>query len=379
MIYLDNSATTKPSREVIESFAEISEQLFCNPSSIHPFGGQGEKLLDKARNQAADLLEVLPKEVIFTSGGTEGNNLAIKGVALQNYARGKHIITTEIEHPSVYETCRSLEKIGFDITYLPVNELGLIDIEDLKKAIRHETILVSVMHVNNETGVIQPIEKVGHLLRNYPKVLFHVDDVQGLGKTPLSIKNTYIDLWTCSGHKIHGLKGTGILYKRIGVKIFPLFHGGSQEMNTRGGTENLAGIVSFVKALRLIKNKEKSEINHLIRMKEKLLSDLEQERDVVINTPRNSAPHIVNFSILDIKPEIVIHMLGEQNIFISTKSACSSKDSNESRVLSKCGFDFERASTGLRVSISYENTIEEIEIFLSALQPIIHQLKGVLK
>lgn len=379
MIYLDNSATTKPLQEVMDSFNKVSEQIFCNPSSIHQFGGKGEQLLDKARIQAAELLKVRPQEVIFTSGGTEGNNLAIKGVALQNQSRGKHIITTEIEHPSVYETCLALEKIGFEVTYLPVDEFGQINIRQLEEAIRSDTILVSVMHVNNETGVIQPIIEIGELLSHYPKVFFHVDDVQGLGKVPLSIKKAQIDLWTCSGHKIHGLKGTGILYKRSGIRLFSLFHGGSQEMNVRAGTENLAGIVSFVKALRLIKEKESSQIKRLTEMKTKIVTFLEQEQAVVLNTPTNSAPHIVSFSLLDVKPEVAIHMLGEKEIYISTKSACSSKDAHVSRVLAKCGYGFDRASTGLRVSLSYENTMEEIEQFLSSLQPIINQLKGMLK
>lgn len=379
MIYLDNSATTKPLPAVMDSYQKVTEQFFCNPSSIHQFGGKGEHLLYKARTQAADILEVRPNEIVFTSGGTESNNLAIKGIALEHQARGNHLITTAIEHPSVYEAFQALEKQGFEVTYLPVNESGHVSLRDLEEAIQDDTILVSIMHVNNETGVIQPIEEMGHLLRKYPKVFFHVDDVQGLGKVPLSLKTSQVDLWTCSGHKIHGLKGTGLLYKKTGVKLYPLFHGGSQEDGIRPGTENLAGIVSFVKALRLIKEQEKQHVDHLIKMKQDIIHVVNAHEAVCLNTPNDSAPHIVNFSFPSVKPEVAIHMFGEHDIFLSTKSACSSKDLNESRVLAACGYDVRRASSGLRVSLSYENTSEEIEVFIKTLEVVINQLKGMLK
>src|SRR5699024_6474720 len=207
-------------------------------------GGESEKLLHKSREQIAQLLDVNNDEIIFTSGGTEGNNLAIKGIALEHQRRGKHIITTKIEHPSVYDTCKNLEQLGFEITYLEVNQDGIISIDALKKALREDTILVSIMHVNNEIGSIQPIEKICSLLKEYVKVFFHVDHVQGVGKVPLRLKENAIDLCTFSGHKIHGLKGTGILYVNNRVSLFPLFHGGNQEKNIRSGTENVAGAVS---------------------------------------------------------------------------------------------------------------------------------------
>lgn|SRR5699024_5458346 len=379
MIYLDNSATTKPLKSVIDSYQKVTEQFFCNPSSIHQFGGEGEHLLYKARSQAAELLEVRPDEIIFTSGGTESNNIAIKGIALQHQSRGKHLITTTIEHPSVYEAFQALEKLGFEVTYVPVDENGHVSVKDIEKAIQDDTILISVMHVNNETGVIQPIEEIGKMLSKYPKIFFHVDDVQGLGKVPLSLKTSQIDLWTCSGHKIHGLKGTGLLYIRTGVKLFPLFHGGSQENQIRPGTENLAGIVSFVKALRLIKEQEKQHVDHLIAMKHKIMNAVQSHEEICLNTPIDSAPHIVNFSFPSVKPEVAIHMFGEYDIFLSTKSACSSKDLNESRVLSACGYELRRASSGLRVSLSYENTSEEIDVFIETLEIVINHLKGMLK
>jgi cysteine desulfurase len=379
MIYLDNSATTKPYPEVLKSFEQVSTSFFANPSSIHQLGGETEKLLMKSKQQAAKLLQVHEDEIIFTSGGTEGNNIAIKGIALEHQGRGKHIITTEIEHPSVYEACKSLESLGFEVTYLPVNQEGVVSITDVEKAIRPDTILISVMHVNNEIGSIQPIIEIGELAKKHPKLFFHVDNVQGLGKVPLSLENSGIDLCTMSGHKIHGLKGTGILYCRRGVKIFPLFHGGDQEHKIRSGTENLAGAVALVKALRLIKEREENEVVNLRKSHDYLRQELQKINEVVINTPEYSAPHIINFSIPGLKPEVMIHTLGKQGIFISTKSACSSKDLDESRIIKACGFDASRTKSALRVSLSYDNTLDELKTFISKLSEAINQLKEVME
>ncbi|GAB3791978.1 cysteine desulfurase family protein [Virgibacillus kimchii] len=378
MIYLDNSATTKPDPDVLASFQQVSTSFFANPSSIHSLGGQVEKLYVKARQQAAALLGVNQNEIIFTSGGTEGNNMAIKGVALEHQNRGKHIITTEIEHPSVYETCKGLERLGFDVTYLPVNNEGEISLTELENAIRNDTILISVMHINNEMGTIQPIKEIGDIAAKHPKLLFHVDDVQGLGKVPLDLHRSGIDICTYSGHKIHGLKGTGILYINNRTKLFPLLHGGDQERGLRSGTENVAGMVSMVKALRLIKEKEKLEVNRLSGLQNHLRTELQKIDGVIVNTPEKAAPHIINFSVPGTKPEVMIHMLAEKDIFISTKSACSSKEKDESKVLVACGFNRELAVSALRVSLSYENTMEEIDEFLQALQEAITQFKQVM-
>lgn len=379
MIYLDNSATTKPDTSVLESFQQVSTEFFANPSSIHPFGGKAEKLLKAARRQAAEILGVETEEIIFTSGGTEGNNIAIKGIALEHQNRGKHIITTDIEHPSIYEACKGLEQLGFEITYLPVNADGVISVEDVKRAIREDTILISIMHVNNEIGSIQPIEAIGELAKNYPKLFFHVDDVQGLGKVPLKLRNSGIDLCTFSAHKIHGLKGTGMLYINKHTTLFPLFHGGNQEKEKRSGTENLAGIVAMVKALRLIKEKEKNKVEHLYHLQQYLHEHLEKIDGVMVNTPKGAAPHIVNISVPNVKPEVIIHMLGEHDIYISTKSACSSKLKDESKVLAACGFPTERTTSALRISLSYDNTEEEMKIFLQTLQQAIKQFKEALE
>ncbi|MCF3943327.1 cysteine desulfurase family protein [Oceanobacillus alkalisoli] len=379
MIYLDNSATTIPDPSVIESFQKTTEKFFANPSSIHQLGGATEKLLHAAKQQAASLLQVEPNEIIFTSGGTEGNNIAIKGIALEHQNRGKHIITTATEHPSVDEACHSLESLGFEVTVLPVDEEGRVHVNDVKEAIRNDTILVSVMHVNNELGTIQPIEEIGKLLSNYPKLYFHVDAVQSLGKVPLDIQRSRIDLCSFSGHKIHGLKGTGILYVNKQTSLFPLFHGGGQENGLRSGTENVAGAVSMGRALRLIKEKQQNETSHLQLMHDFLWEKLENMDGVQINSPKNGAPHILNLSVPRIKPEVMIHMLGKKGIYISTKSACSSKEKDESKVLAACGLPREIAVSGLRISLSYNNTQEEMERFVVSLEEAIHEFKEVLR
>lgn len=378
MIYLDNSATTKPYPEVLESFNKVSEQYYANPSSIHQFGSEAERLLQRAKKQAASLLNVSQKELFFTSGGTEGNNMAIKGIALQHQSRGKHIITTAIEHPSVLESCKSLESLGFNVTYLEVDSKGLISLDKLKEAITTETILISIMHVNNELGTIQPIEKIGEIANNYPKLFFHVDFVQGIGKVPLDFNQAGIDLCTMSSHKIHGLKGAGMLFVRNGVKLFPLFHGGSQESSVRSGTENLAGSVAMVKALRMTLDKQKENLQHLIKLNQYLWLRLEKNKHVVINSPENHAPHILNFSVPGFKPEVVIHALGKKQIFISTKSACSSKQADESAVLVACQASREIASSALRVSLTYDNTMDDVIKFYEAFEEVINELSQVM-
>lgn len=379
MIYLDNSATTKPYEDVLRSFETTSKTYFANPASIHPFGGEAEKLLREAHMQAARLLDIQSDEVVFTSGGTEGNNLAIKGIALKHHHRGKHIITSAIEHPSVLNACKSLEELGFDVTYLPVNQDGVISIDQLEKAIRNDTILISIMHVHNELGSIQPIHDIGEIVKKHPAIFFHVDYVQGLGKVPLDLSNNGIDLCTMSGHKIHGLKGTGMLYVKKGTTLYPLLHGGGQEQAYRSGTENVAGIVAFVKALRLIGEKQRDNITHLYKLKTNAKKRVEQIPGLEWNTPYKAAPHIINISAIGIKPEIIIHSLAEEGIYISTKSACSSKDSDVSSVLKHCGYSYERATSALRISMSYETSQADIDECLDKLKETHHQLQEVLE
>ncbi|HYK74365.1 MAG TPA: cysteine desulfurase family protein [Pseudoneobacillus sp.] len=380
MIYFDNSATTKPYKEVMDSFVKVSTDYFANPSSLHKFGGQVEGLLSQARNQIAQLLNINAREIYFTSGGTESNNLAIKGTAMMYKNRGNHIITTSVEHASIRESLEVLKRYGFDITYLSVNSEGRINIEELKRSIREETILVSIIHVNNEVGTIQPVKEVGKLLENYPKILFHVDNVQGIAKVPLDIHDCKIDLCTFSAHKFHGLKGNGILYIREGVKIAPLLTGGSQEWQTRSGTENVAGIVAMAKALRLSLFKMENELDNVSEIKSFLLSELEKEKAIIIHTPyENSAPHIINFSIKGFKAEVIVHALEEKGIFVSTTSACSSKIKSVSHTLIEMGVGEGVAKSAVRISLSFENTMDEAMKFIQAIRKTIQSLGKVMK
>lgn len=379
MIYLDNSATTEPKEEVLQSFQQASMKFFANPSSIHPLGGRVEKLLQTAKQQAAETLGVRKEELVFTSGGTEGNNTAIKGIALEHHKRGKHIITTEAEHPSIYDTCASLEKLGFRVTFLPVDKNGKVTVEQVENAIDDDTILITMMHVNNELGTIQPVQEIGEMVKQYPKVFFHVDAVQGLGKVALQLNGSGIDLCTFSGHKIHGLKGTGMLYVDKSTKIYSLLHGGNQEFGVRSGTENVAGAVSFVKALRLIMEDYNHNKDKLQQLNVALREGLAEIEDIVINSPEDGAPHIVNFSIPGVKPEVMIHSLSEKDIYISTKSACSSKELDESRILVACGKSHDVAISGLRVSFSYRNTLEDVQQLLTELERAIRQFKEALR
>ncbi|HEY4550322.1 MAG TPA: cysteine desulfurase family protein [Bacillus sp. (in: firmicutes)] len=380
MIYLDNSATTKPLPEVMDSFVKVSKEYFGNPSSLHGIGGQAEKLLSQARSQVTQLLSVKQKEIYFTSGGTEGNNLAIKGIAFAYKDRGKHLITTTIEHASVRESFKQLESMGFEVTEIPVDSNGRVHVVDIEKAIRPDTILVSVMHVNNEVGTIQPIDEIGQLLKKYPKVLFHVDHVQGIGKVPLDLNESHVDLCTISAHKFHGLKGNGLLFVRDGVMIHPLFTGGSQEGKVRSGTENVAGVVCMSKALRLILDKLQTELEQLRKVSNELRKGLEKIDGIVINTPEKfAAPHILNFSVPHVKSEVFVHALEEKDIFVSTTSACSSKQKTISNTLVAMGIPEERAGSAIRVSLSYYNTLDEVKKVLSAVEQTVEGLRKVMK
>jgi cysteine desulfurase len=380
MIYLDNSATTKPYKEVLETFVTVSEKYFANPSSLHSKGGEAENLLTAARKSIGHLLDASPSEIVFTSGGTEGNNIAIKGIAYQHQNRGKHLITTAIEHASSYESFQFLERQGFEVTYLPVDQTGMISLDNLKQAIRPDTVLVSMLHVNNETGTIQPIKEIGEILKKHKKIFFHVDNVQGIGKVPLMLNEWGIDLCTISAHKIHGLKGTGLLYVKNGVTLSALFTGGEQEYRRRAGTENVAGIVSMAKALRLNLEEMQVKKENMLAVKHFILNGLKNINGIEINTPEeNSAPHIINFSVEGIKPEVLIHALDKRDIFVSTRSACSSKQGGASRILLEMGLGEKRASTAIRISTSYDSTEDEAKTALKVLEEEILNFKKVMR
>lgn len=376
MIYFDNSATTKPHKDVLETFTKVSSQYFGNPSSIHSLGLEAEKLLRAARMQMATLLGVKEQEIVFTSGGTEGNNFSIKGVAYKYHSRGKHIITTSIEHPSVHNPVLQLEKEGFDVTFLPVGMDGRVRLEDVEKALRDDTILVSMIHVNNEIGTIQPIEEIGQMLQKYPKVLFHVDHVQGIGKVPLNIHENHIDLLTISAHKFHGLKGTGALIVRDGLKIEPLLAGGEQERGLRSGTENVAGIAAMAKALRIALEDVSGKINRMKEIREYIRTELENVEGITINTPKEHvAPHIFNFSVAGFKTEVLVHEIAERGVFVSTTSACNSKKNEPSKTLLAMGKDKEIAQSPIRISLSYENTLDEANKAVNVIKDSINHLK----
>lgn len=382
-IYLDNSATTPVSPEVQEVLSETVKQYYANPSSLHSLGGQAEKLLSKAREVIAQALEVLPGEIVFTSGGTESNNLAIKGIAFQYQARGKHLVTTQIEHSAVYDVFKALERdFGFEVTYLPVDRHGVVRVEDVQRALRDDTLLVSVMHVNNELGSVQPIQEIGRILKNRPKTFFHVDQVQGFGKVPLPIKGAGIDLLSISGHKIHAPKGTGLLYVREGITLYPLFHGGGQEKGRRSGTENVPGIVALAKAVRLMKEREEEGRKHLWQLRRQLIAGLKEIEGVVVNTPLEeslAAPHIVNLSCPGVKPEVLVHALAEKGIYVSTTSACTSKQMKPSRTLEAIGLEGERLHSAIRISTSIYTTSWEIGHLLTALRQVLPELKTIMR
>lgn len=375
MIYLDNSATTKPYPEALDTFNIVSDKVFANPSSLHKLGGLSEEMLKKSRIQAAALLGINPNEVVFTTGGTEGNNLAIKGAAFSYRERGKHLITSVVEHASSYQAFKQLEQEGFDVTFLPVDKQGRISIDDFKKAYRKDTILVSLIHVNSEVGTVQPILEIGKFLKSRPTTVYHVDHVQGIGKVPFSIAESGLDMCTISGHKFHSPKGTGILFVRNGIKLSPLFSGGGQEFGRRAGTENLPGISAMVKALRMTLEASVDQLNELKALQNKILQNLKNDNRFIVHTPdHHAAPHIVNVAVKGIKAEVLVHALEEEDIYVSTKSACSSKDSAASKVLLAMGIPEVQAKQAIRISLSFQNSHEEIDMFLKILNEKISRL-----
>ncbi|MBF2639088.1 cysteine desulfurase [Listeria welshimeri] len=379
MIYFDNSATTKPNDAVLETYTKVASNYFANPSSLHRFGAKSKELLDASRKQIATMLGVLSEEIIFTSGGSEGNNLAIKGLAYSYKNRGNHIITSRIEHPSVRMVMEELESNGFRVTYLQVNKNGVIDLEELKAALTKETILISIMGVNNEVGSIQPLQEIGETIANREHTFFHVDFVQGIGKVPLEIGQMAIDLLTFSGHKFHALRGTGVLFKKKNVHLHPEILGGGQEMGYRSGTENLAGGVALAKALRLALENEQNT-SELIEIRDYLLSEIAYMPDMTVHTKKSvTAPHIICFSAKGHRGEVLVHALEKEDIYISTTSACSSKQKLASSTLKAMGVTDEEATGAVRVSLSYENRLSEAKIFIQKLQEIIENLNKVVK
>lgn len=367
MIYFDNSATTQALPEVVDTYDKVSKSVWGNPSSLHNFGEQAFNLLEQSRKQIADLLHVHPDEIYFTSGGTEGDNWVVKGTALQKREYGKHLITTSVEHPAIHNSMEQLKQLGYDVTYLPVDDEGRISIKDLKAAIRPDTTLVSIMAVNNEIGTIQPIKEAAELLKQYPKIHFHIDAVQGIGKgIQDQIFNDRVDFVTISGHKFHAPRGIGFIYGRRGRRIAQLMSGGGQEKNQRSGTENLPAIAAMAKALRLLLAKE-PQANQTERQIKQLISDHIRKFDKVTIFSKSTdqfAPHILCFAIKGVRGETVVHAFEKEGIYISTTSACSSKKHLASSTLTAMHVPEEISTSAVRISLGDQNTLDEAKTFI---------------
>lgn len=378
MLYMDYAATTPMYEEVIDTMTEVMRTFYGNPSSLHAMGADAEQLIARARQTIAAMLKCAPGEIRFTSGGTESNNLAIRGAARRYRHRGNHLITTMVEHASVYETFRRLEADGYKVTYLPVDETGQIRLNDLEKALTEETILVSVMHVNNEMGRIQPIEQIGRMLRERPKTLFHVDAVQSVGKLPVVPERLGADLLTCAAHKLRGPKGIGFLYCRQGVELEPLLVGGGQEEGFRSGTENVPAIVGMAKAVRMAMDEQQAFAVHTAGLRKELVRCILNIPELVLSgsqQPEDMAPHIVHFSYPGMKSEVLVHALEQRGVCVSARSACSSGAEKPSRVLLAMGASHAAAVSGIRLSYSLQQTQEDVRRFCYALQEAVAELK----
>lgn len=377
-IYLDNSATTKCFPEVAELMTKIMCEDYGNPSSMHLKGVEGEKYIRSAKEIIAKNLKVSEKEILFTSGGTESDNLAIIGTAMANRRRGNHLITTMIEHPAVLQTMQYLESLGFRITYLPVDEFGLIHLEDLERAITKDTILVSVMHTNNEIGALEPIFEAGVVIkRKNPNTLFHVDAVQGYGKFRILPKKMNIDLLSVSGHKIHGPKGIGFLYVNEKVKIQPIIFGGGQQKGMRSGTENVPAIAGLARAVELIYASLDEEVEKMYQLKAYFISQVSKIEGIKINgkTGSDSAPHVVSVSVRGIRSEVMLHSLEERGIYVSAGSACASNKPQTSATLKAIGVEKDLLDSTIRFSFSVFTTKEEIDYTVRVMSDIIPMLR----
>lgn len=382
-VYLDNSATTRVFPEVAELMTKIMCEDYGNPSSLHRKGVHAENYLRRAKETLARILKVNEKELIFTSGGTESDNMALTGCAFANSRMGKHIITTRIEHPAVLKTCAYLESVGFRVTYLPVNASGQISLEDLRRAITPETILVSIMYVNNEIGSIQPIELAGAMIKQVnPLTLFHVDAVQGFGKARLYPKRMGIDLMSVSGHKIHGPKGIGLLYVGERVKLQPIIYGGGQQMNLRSGTDNVPGAAGMARAAELLYDHYESDIQNLYRHKKYFMDNVRRIDGVRINgllperpDGEGTAPHIVSVSVPGVRSEVLLHALEDRGIYVSAGSACAARKPQPSATLKAVGLEGPLLESTIRFSFSVYTTREELDYTLREMYDKIPMLR----
>ncbi|MBO6046670.1 MAG: cysteine desulfurase [Erysipelotrichaceae bacterium] len=367
MIYLDYVATTPLSDDIYQTYTQLLKKYFANADSAYRLGYEVNRLMETSRAKIASMLHVKEDELIFTSCASEANNLAIKGVAFQYQNRGRHIITTAIEHSSVANTCRELAEVfGFEVDYLSVDNQGHIDLEELKSLIRPDTILVTTMYVNNEIGVINPIKDIAKIIKTVnPKTKYHVDMVQALGKLPVDLND--IDLATFSAHKIFGLKGSGLLYKKHSTTLVPLINGGQQEFDLRGGTSNACTNIVLAKTIRLALESQKAHYDYVKKLNDFMREEIKKREALVINSPEDASPFILNISAPHYKPEVLVHDLESSGIYISTKSACSSKATEASHTLAAMHLDEEVAISALRLSFSHLTTMDELKTFLKAL------------
>lgn len=383
--YLDNAATTPVFPEVRDIMVKVLEEDFGNPSSKHTKGITAEQYIKEAKEIIASSLKCQPKEIIFTSGGTESNNMAFIGTAIANKRAGKHIITTRIEHASVHEPMAYLEELGYEVTYLPVDKTGRVSVAEVEAALREDTFLVSIMYVNNEIGSVQPVSEIGEMLhRRNPQILFHVDAIQAFGKYKIIPKKSGIDLMSVSGHKIHGPKGSGFLYVRDGVKIRPILFGGGQQKGMRSGTENVPGIAGLGTAVRLMYQEHTTKRERLYELKKALIDGLSQFDGVTINgmdglALEETAPHIVSVSFDSIKSEVMLHALADAGVFISSGSACSSNHPELSGTLQAIGVKNELLDSTLRFSFSVMTTKEQIDHAVTTVGKLLPMLRRFVK
>lgn len=376
--YLDNSATTRCSEGAAAIVMKVMREDFGNPSSMHTKGVEAEHYIREAKDFFAKNLKVDEKEIYFTSGGTESNNLALIGSAMANKRSGNHLITTSVEHASVDNPMKYLEEQGFEVTYLPVDQDGIVSLEALKEALRPETILVSVMYVNNEVGAVQPVDEIAKLVKDYDsKIIFHVDAIQAYGKYRIWPKKEGIDLLSVSGHKIHGPKGTGILYVNSKLKIHPMILGGGQQKGMRSGTENVPGIAGIAEAAKECYENLDEKIDRLYALKERFVKQIEELDDVKVNgrTGRDSAPHIVSVSFRDVRSEVLLHALEEKGIYVSAGSACSSNKPAVSHTLKSMGVEKDLLGSTIRFSFCFETTEEETDYCVRELRELLPMLR----
>ncbi|QHW30411.1 cysteine desulfurase [Paenibacillus rhizovicinus] len=382
MYYFDHCASTPPHGDVIRTMAEIMAKHYANPSSLHRSGQEARNLLERSRSVIAGLFAgTEANDWLFTSGGTESNNIAIVGAARSLARNGKHIVTTAIEHPSVYDTCRQLEQEGWTVTYLRADETGVVSADAVEAALTDQTSLVSVMHVNNEVGSVQPIADIGQRLKSRGNIVFHVDGVQSVGKLPIDLVGSRVDLFSATAHKVGGPRGAGLLYIHPRLQLAQVYRGGGQERGLRPGTENVPAIVAAAKAFRLAIESQPARAERMYALRQRLIACLDGIPELMLNGSRDTgiggkaAPNIVHFSYPGMKPEVIVHMLEQHEILTSTKSACSSKSDEPSRVLLEMGLPRERASSGVRVSFGDEHGDAEIEWLCSTLEMVVQKLK----